>query len=134
MKKRIQVKSSNCQEILTMDLFNGKRRINLCNHPVVEEIKTDNGPVYVLFHEYKNTPRVVYERTDHDGGDYSLKAVKVENLPKKIRGIEYIVSRETLRAIKKLYKREDFRAPGEQVRDPKTKKVVYCRGLLKDFD
>jgi len=126
------------------NLFGGNQRLNITGHtiralvPIVERQKKETEEkarkryLVLDFPVYQKPPRVEYKRVEKEDGDYELIAERVVNLPKKMRGVEYIVSRETLRVIKKLYGRNDFVAPGEQIRD-RENRVVACRGFLTDF-
>jgi hypothetical protein len=126
---------ANTPEVAALDLFKGKRRINLCGHEIYALVDgPEDRKIPLHFPPYRKEPRVVQEKVydDEDPTLYTLKYVDITNMPKKMRGIEYIVSLKVLEAAQELYPdRKDLLAPGEQIRDPKTNKVVCCRNFIK---
>jgi len=116
-----------------------KLLLNFCGHDIYALI----GDVSYRFPSGSNEKaRIVYKEmidTEHSWLK-SLEAIKIENIPKALPGVTYIVSREVLRVITKWNKegkkgwsvREDFLAPGEQIRDEKCR-VVACKGFLTSF-
>jgi hypothetical protein len=140
---------------------------------------------------YKAPVRGVYKHTVDEKMPwlYSKEATGVKNLPKRISGLTYVVSREALRIItrendkvrrreelqiklkqaEKVYKylvencsqadilfaqetvirdieneleqnktefktiRNDFVAPGDQLKEPNTGKIIACAGLIKEI-
>ena len=95
----------------------------------------DNGGMAILFEPVGyNVPRVKTESGLDDNGFQIMTRVKVVHLPGQIPNVIHLVSRETLRAVQKLYpSRTDFVCPGSQILD-QNNKVAACRSLISKWD
>lgn len=106
--------------------------INLCFHPIVCRFLDGNFYKWEAAHKF-DTARVEFKKISTEGNKFRLEAVEV-NLPPESDNIEYIVSRECLRATKKLHpNRKDLMAPGDQSPDV-NQAVKYCIGWLQAID
>ena len=107
--------------------------LNICNHELKVEITA--GKMVVL-PSYKNTPRVVYEYHSIDGKPSFCREaieVKVNNLPLPMPGVNFVVSRETIRAMSNIGLRlikKDF-GTGETLMDWMQANNISLKGKLR---
>lgn len=112
--------------------FDGNRVINLCPHEVNAMVNIDGEDTLVRFPKYQKTPRVEYNYSPGVlPNTRVMLPTEIKDLPKPMPNIYYLVSRETARVAKELYRREDFLSPGPQIRNVDNK-VVACKGLIKN--
>jgi len=100
VEKKIQVNRTQKEKHLLE-----KSYLNMCPHETHVEI-TDGEIIRLV--TYKNTPRVVYEYHGIDGQPSFLRVAKethIDNLPLPMKGINIIVSHETIKATAAIGKR-----------------------------
>jgi hypothetical protein len=130
---RTSAVNANALDFKELGLMGGDTLINLCGHEIYALIDGVEGTYAVRFPPYQKMPRVVQERRPSEArGCYTLKNKGITNMPKKMRGIRYIVSLKVLEAVQQLHpNRDDFVAPGVQLRD-KNNKVVACHNFIEE--
>jgi len=107
--------------------------LNLTGHEIYAQLDGFEKTVFFPPRTELDTPRVLYAEKN-DGFIGTMEALHVQNIPPILSKVVYLVSRETLRVMNKLYpKRNDFIAPGKQIREAGTKKVLACKNFIRNF-
>ena len=93
VEKRTQVDRTQKEKHLLEKSF-----INICPHETYVEV---TGGEIIRLATYKNTPRVVYAYQGIEGQPSFLRVAKethIDNLPLPMKGINFVVSHETIKA------------------------------------
>jgi len=135
MYKKIHKNDLSSDEIEKEKETLKKSWLNICNHELKVEIGTDS----ITLPAYKNTPRVIYNYiTKENQPTFCREAIEIEvkNLPLPMPGINFVVSRETIRAMSNIALRliKEKTATGETLYDFLVVNNITLNGKLRKLN